>query len=120
VIDPRADLGRIERQQLFMRAAVDGALRRLQSSPFGSGDLIESVVDSVRIDAGLDPFEAADALRKAAEDGLRTYALPVVNVTVDGNAVLGLGDEADLLLAYFRGDSGPPDQFETTARTGSG
>ena len=105
--DPRADLGRIERQQLFMRAAVDGALRKLRSSPFGSSDTIQAVIDSVRIDEGLDPIKAGDALRNAAEEGLRTYALPVVNDVVDGNAVLRLGEDADLLLAYFRGSARP-------------
>jgi LCP family protein required for cell wall assembly len=115
--DPRADLGRIERQQLFMRAAVDGALRKLRSSPFGSSDTIQAVIDSVRIDEGLDPIKAGEALRNAAEEGLRTYALPVVNDTVDGNAVLQLGEDADLLLGYFRGSALAPPQFETTTET---
>ena len=67
VEDPRADLGRIERQQLFMRAAVDGALRKLRSSPFSSGDVISAVVDSVRIDDRLDPIEAGEALRQPCQ-----------------------------------------------------
>ena len=118
-IDPRSDLGRIERQQLFLRAAVDGALRKLQSSPFGSGDTIDAVVGSVRIDANLDALKAADALRNAAQEGIRTFALPVVNDTIDGNAVLRLGDGADALLAYFRGEAPAPVEFETTAATES-
>ncbi len=112
-LDPRADLGRIERQQLFMRAAVDGALRRLRSSPFGSGDVIEAVVDSVRIDDRLDPIKAGEALRQAAEEGLRTYSLPVVNDTVGDASVLRLGDGSEILLAYFRGDGPAPAEFET-------
>ena len=115
VKDPRADLGRIERQQLFMRAAVDGALRKLRSSPFSSGDVIEAVVDSVRINDRLDPIRAGDALRQAAEEGLRTYQLPVVNDTVGDAAVLRLGDGADAVLAYFRGDGPAPSEFETGA-----
>jgi LCP family protein required for cell wall assembly len=111
--DPRSDLGRIERQQVFLRAAIYGTLDRLQSSPFGAGDTIQAVVDSLRIDAGLDPIKAAEALRSALGQGLRTYALPVVNDTVGDAAVLKLGADADLLLAYFRGDSLPPLQFET-------
>ena len=112
-IDPRADLGRIERQQLFMRAAVDGALRKLQSSPFGSGDTIDAVIGSVRIDEGLDPIKAGATLRKAAEQELRTFALPVVNDTVGDAAVLRLGDGADLLLDYFSGKGPAPVEFET-------
>lgn len=113
VLDPRADLGRIERQQLFMRAAVDGALRRLRSSPFGSSDVIAAVVDSVRIDDRLDPIKAGEALRQAAEEGLRTYALPVVNDTVGDAAVLRLTDGAEQVLAYFRGEGPAPVDFET-------
>lgn len=113
VEDPRADLGRIERQQLFMRAAADGALRKLQSSPFGAGDVIDAVVDSVRIDDRLDPIEAAEALRQAAQSGLRTYRLPVVNDTVGDAAVLRLGDGSELVLAYFRGEGPAPVEYET-------
>ncbi len=113
-LDPRADLGRIERQQLFMRAAVDGALRKLRSSPFGSGDTIDAVIDSVRIDEQLDPIKAGEALRNAAEEGLRTFALPVVNDVVGDAAVLRLGQDAESLLAYFRGESLAPAEFETT------
>ena len=117
VIDPRSDLGRNERQQLFMRAAIDGSLRKLRSSPFGSGDTIQAVIDSVRIDAQLDPIKAGEALRNAAEEGMRTFALPVVNDVIDGNAVLRLGEGADRLLAYFRGETLAPAEFETTAAT---
>jgi LCP family protein required for cell wall assembly len=113
VEDPRADLGRIERQQLFMRAAVDGALRRLRSSPFGSGDVIQAVVDSVRIDDRLDPIKAGDALRQAAEAGLRTYRLPVVNDRVGDAAVLRLGDGSEEVLRYFRGQGPAPVEYET-------
>jgi LCP family protein required for cell wall assembly len=113
VEDPRADLGRIERQQLFMRAAVDGALRKLQSSPFGSGDVIQAVIDSVRIDDRLDPIRAGEALRQAAEEGLRTYRLPVVDDTVGDAAILRLGDGADAVLDYFRGVGPAPAEYET-------
>ncbi|NNE11739.1 MAG: hypothetical protein HKN41_05770 [Ilumatobacter sp.] len=113
VLDPRADLGRIERQQLFMRAAVDGALRKLQSSPFSSGDVIEAVVNSVRIDDRLDPIKAGEALRQAAEVGLRTYQLPVYSDTVGDASILRLGDGAEAVLAYFRGDGPAPTEFET-------
>lgn len=113
VLDPRSDLGRIERQQLFMRAAVDGALRQLRSSPFSSSDVIDAVVGSVRIDDRLDPVVAAEALREAVGKDLTTYALPVVNDTVGDAAVLRLGDGADELIGYFAGDLPAPAQFVT-------
>ncbi len=117
VKDPRGDLGRIERQQLFMRAAVEGALRQMRSSPFGSGDTIEAVVASVRIDDRLDPIKAGQALRSAAEEGLATYSLPVVNDTVGDAAVLRLGDGAETVLAYFRGEGPGPIEYQTGVTT---
>lgn len=117
VKDPRADLGRIERQQLFMRAAVDGALRTMRSSPFGSGDLIEAVIDSVRIDDRLDPIQAAEALRAAAEQGLTTFSLPVFNDTVGDASVLRLADGSDAVLDYFSGTAPAPTEFDTGSDT---
>jgi LCP family protein required for cell wall assembly len=118
VTDGRADLGRIERQQLFLRTAVDGALRKLQSSPFSAGETIQAVVDSVKIDGGLDPLHAAQVLRHAFEAGMRTYALPVYDDTVGDAAVLRLEDSAEPLLAYLRGTGPAPAEFDTSAVTG--
>lgn len=113
-LDPRADLGRIERQQFFIRSAVDGTLRKMESSPFGSGEVIDAVVSAVRIDDRLDPIRAGEALRSAVEEGLRTFGLPVVNDTVGDAAVLRLGEGAETVLAYFRGEGPAPVEFETT------
>jgi hypothetical protein len=76
--------------------------------------VIDAVVGAVRIDDRLDPIRAGEALRSAAEEGLRTFGLPVVNDTVGDAAVLQLGDGAETVLAYFRGEGPPPVEFETT------
>jgi LCP family protein required for cell wall assembly len=115
VTDPRADLGRIERQQLFMRAAVDGVLRKLRSSPFSSGDLVEAVAESVRIDGRLDPYDAAETLRAAVEEGMHTYRIPVTPAEISGNSVLELDGGSQEVLDYFRGRGQAPAEFETTA-----
>jgi LCP family protein required for cell wall assembly len=117
-VDPRADLGRVERQQLFMRAAVDNTLSKLRSSPFGSGDTIDAIVESVKIDDALDPIRAGDALRNAAEAGLRTYSLPVVPTEIGGAAVLELGRGSSTVLDYFRGNGPAPIEFETGVTEG--
>jgi LCP family protein required for cell wall assembly len=119
VRDGRADLGRIERQQFFIRSAVNGVLQKIQSSPFGSGEVIDAVIDAVRIDARLDPIQAGEALRSAVQESLRTFRLPVVNATKGDAAVLELGQGSESVLAYFRGDGPPPVEFETT-ETGPG
>ena len=50
VEDQRADLGRIERQQLFIRTAVTAMLQKIESDPFSIGDLIGAATSSVQID----------------------------------------------------------------------
>lgn len=114
--DGTADLGRIRRQQLFMRAAINGALVEWRSSPFSSSRLIDAVTASVRMDPAVDPIRAADSLRRAAEEDLVTYILPVRPVTIGGAAVLELESSADEILDYFRGIGpapDPPDADET-------
>jgi hypothetical protein len=108
----------VERQQLFMRAAVDITLSKLRSSPFGSGDTIDAIVESVKIDDALDPIRAGDALRNAAEAGLRTYSLPVVPTEIGGAAVLELGRGSSTVLDYFRGNGPAPTEFETGVTEG--
>jgi LCP family protein required for cell wall assembly len=106
--DPRSDLGRIERQQAFMQSIADSTIERLKSDPFVASELIEAASESVRMDPGLDPVAAAGTLRKAFSIGLNKYQLPVVGVTKNGNAVLVLGDGAEVILDYFRGIGPPP------------
>jgi LCP family protein required for cell wall assembly len=102
-MDGSADLGRMTRQQLFLRAAVNGALAEIRSSPFSSSRIIDSVTSSLRIDAGVDPVRAAESLRRAVEEDLATYTLPVRPTTIDGNSVLLLAEGSDAVLDYFRG-----------------
>jgi LCP family protein required for cell wall assembly len=107
--DSRApDLGRIARQQQFIRLAVDKLLRKVNRQPFSLGDLIGVATDSLRIDGDLDPFDAANALRAAAEEGLKTYTLPVVGAEHDGQSALDLDPAAQPILDYFRGVSPAP------------
>ncbi|HWL45693.1 MAG TPA: LCP family protein [Ilumatobacter sp.] len=116
--DGRADLGRIERQQSFLRAAIGGALRKIESDPFSTGDTLAAITDSVKIDDALEPIRAAQVLRQAFQAGLRTFALPVYNDTVGSAAVLRLSDNAEPLLDYLRGTGPAPDEFDTSADTG--
>ena len=106
--DGTADLGRIKRQQQFVDTALKAALNGVLSNPFTVGDVVRSGAGSVTVDDELDLVETAAALRPAASGGLQTYSLPVVGTTIDGKSVLLLGDGADALLAYFRGEAAAP------------
>lgn len=112
--DQSADLGRIERQQAFIRTAVGGLLAEVRSDPFALGDLIGAATKSVRIDDATDPVQAAEALRAAAEVGLTTYTLPVDGAEIDGKSVVVLTDGAQGVLDYFRGVGPPPPAPSTT------
>lgn len=106
--DPTSDLGRSERQRLFVNACLQEAFAQLKEDPFRAGELVGAIGDAVRIDEDLDPIEAGSSLRTAVDGGLQSYALPVVGKTVDGAAVLLLGDGADAVLNYFRGTGPAP------------
>lgn len=101
--DGRADLGRIERQQHFIRQTAEATLQSVQSDPFLASTLLDAGAAAMRVDPGLDLLAAAGTLRKAFSTSLTTYQLPVVGVTRNGNAVLDLAEGADVILDYFRG-----------------
>jgi LCP family protein required for cell wall assembly len=108
--DPTADLGRITRQQLFMRKAMDKA------STLGLGDItrINRLIDvgtkNVKFDDGLKTTELVGLIRKFSEtrgEGMTTYSLPGQPFeTTDGASVLALdAAAAQPILDIFRGAS---------------
>ncbi len=103
--DPTADIGRVLRQQNFLRVAVDEALQQLQADPSVARELLDAASDSLLLDPNLDPIAAAGTLRKAFGSGLTTYTLQSEGATIDGNSVLLLLDtpENTEVLNYFRG-----------------
>ncbi len=102
--DPRSDLGRIDRQQAFIVSAVSKAVGRLGENPFVIDDLLAAAQQSVTVDGGLDLFAIAKRFGDLVGQQLFTLQVPVVNETIDGNAVLLLDDDgADPILDYFRG-----------------
>lgn len=113
--DPRGDLGRIERQQILVLAAVDQALINLQSSPFRLGVMMRAVTVSIRVDQNLNVRQAIDVLRRAVAGGVRTFALPVDDAKIGTNQVLVLASGSADVLAYFRGVGPLPVASETSA-----
>ncbi len=107
-VDGTADIGRTKRQQRFVNTALQTALARVKANPFEAGEVIASSTSAIRLDDETDVLAAGASLRTAVSDGLATYSLPVYGDTIDGNAVLLLGDGADAVLAYFRGDGPAP------------
>jgi LCP family protein required for cell wall assembly len=106
--DGTGDLGRITRQQVFLRRAVDQVAALGVTDALTLNRLLDVGVDSVTLDGGLGLGQLRDlAARFADVDGeaVRSHALPVYGFrTSGGAAVLGLEEaEAQDELNVFRG-----------------
>ena len=88
--DPRGDLGRIERQQDFIRRTLRKAFRAGARDPVTLNKLVGAGVDNVEVDAGLstkDIRRLALAFRSLDPGSVETVALPVEDYTSPGGAV---------------------------------
>lgn len=106
--DPTADLGRITRQQRFLRQTFRQSVAKVGVNPVALDRLLSSVLATVTVD---DTFERAEMLRLARRlrtvnpDNVLTYVLPVFNDTSpDKRSILRLSQvEATDLLNLFNG-----------------
>jgi LCP family protein required for cell wall assembly len=109
VSDPSADLGRINRQQVFMRRVIDQASTQTKGFDLRTmNSLLSSTTDNLKVDSGLDLGQMIKLARKFRDfhgDQLRTHTLPVYpDETAGGAAVLKLDDTlAQPILDVFRG-----------------
>jgi LCP family protein required for cell wall assembly len=106
--DPTADLGRITRQQIFIRRAMSKALSKGVTNPVTLNNLVGVAVDNV----GLDPaLGASDIISLGKRFGsfnpetLVSYTVPSVSKrTAEGAAVQEMVElQAEPLLNIFRG-----------------
>lgn len=80
--DPTSDIGRIERQNLIISAALDKA--KSTYNPFRLNTLLTSVVHDFSKDNGLTPddlFSLAERYHAFSGSALQTYTLPTVGAT---------------------------------------
>ena len=106
--DPSGDLGRITRQQEFIRRAIGKAVSKGLSNPATLNSLVDVAVDNVGLDPTLTVRDILGLGRRFAEfdaDTLKTYSLPTTPFrTSAGAAVLALEErEAEPTLNIFRG-----------------
>lgn len=110
VSDPTGDLGRISRQQVFIRRAM------AKVSTLGIGDintlrrLVGVGVDAVKIDSALSTQDMIDLARKFSgfsSQQLVTHRLPTTDHKTDGGAEVELLDTAaaEPMLQIFRGNT---------------
>ncbi len=113
-LDGTSDLGRISRQQDFIKRVLRGAIKKGARNPRTLANLINTGVDNIRLDQGTtagDLIALGQAFRSFDPNALQTYNLPVSDAVRGGAAVLDLQTGgAEPILAKFRG----------TGATGSG
>lgn len=117
--DGTGDLGRISRQQLFLRRIIDRARSKGVSNPLTLKRLVDAGVSNVTIDHSLSVSDLlALGQRFAAFDSsaLQTYTLPNTPRTTDGGAQIVELDRAAAgpVLDLFR-----PGPAQSTNPTGS-
>ncbi len=105
--DPTGDLGRINRQQDFVRRALRDAISRGLTNPAKVNRLINVGINHVTIDdrVGVDDIRRlAGHFRNLTPDRLESHTLPVDNARVGGASVLRLrAGEAQPIFDIFRG-----------------
>lgn len=125
--DLSSDLGRIARQQDFLRRTLTAALKQNVLRPKIITSLYASYRDDLVIDTGLTidkMIEFVGVIRKVTASGIRTYQIEATGKTIGGAAVLIWHKDSDnmqAILNIFRGTApladAPEQQFETTSTT---
>jgi LCP family protein required for cell wall assembly len=98
------DIGRIQRQQEFLRMALQKALAAGSSNPIAANELINAALDNIKIDDGLDILGLANRLRKLGSGGIKTWTMPATNGTEGDQSVLHINTEqAQPIIDFFKG-----------------
>jgi len=127
VEDLRSDIGRIARQQDFIRRALTRAIDRGARNPGTLDQLIDVGLSGITVDSELtadDIFDLGTRFRSFDPDSLTTYSLEGTPDTVGEAQILRLveGPETDAVLSLFRGGTGAlaPSSVQVTVRNGTG
>jgi LCP family protein required for cell wall assembly len=124
VTDGTSDLGRISRQQDFLRRTVSRLLAKGAFDPDVAGGIIDTVSEFIVTDPGLTPrkmLEFAGVMSRVDPTQITTYQIEARNATIQGNSVLIPtldGDNMRSIISVFQGAAtltDAPDQvFDTT------
>ena len=127
--DGTSDLGRISRQQDFIRRTVDSLLAAGAFNPAVIRALIQTSDDYVVLDSNLSinkQLEFAGVLQGIDPAAITTYQIEARGSTIQGQSVLVPqtgGSNMRAVFAVFRGDAtladAPEQVFETTTTTAS-
>ena len=126
-LDPSSDLGRIARQQDFLRRTLTAALKNGILKPKTISALYASYRDDVVVDLDMTidkMIEFVGVVKKVDPANIRTYQIEATNKTINGNAVLiwhKNSKNMQAILDIFRGAAplaeAPEQEFESTTTT---
>ncbi len=102
-VDGRADLGRIERQQIFFETAISRAMSQVLANPFRAGGVVAAAVDSLLVDEATDLIEMGNAIRPIASGGIVRVPIPVYVDSVRDKSILRLAEGSPAILEYLSG-----------------
>ncbi len=107
VSDPYADLGRVSRQQDFIKRVIRRAISKGARNPRTLARMLDAGTKNLVLDEVTKPQDLIDlgkAFRSFDPETLKTYSLPVTDSVRGGAAVLDLVEgEAQQYLDLFRG-----------------
>jgi polyisoprenyl-teichoic acid--peptidoglycan teichoic acid transferase len=112
--DPTADLGRIQRQQVFMQALANRAIERATSNPLRANGLVDDALAHAVVDDELGLAEAVrlvQAMREldpADPTGSTRLTIPTRSGRVGEASVLFVEPGAEEVFARLRGPVAPP------------
>lgn len=126
--DRTADLGRITRQQIFIRSAISKAVSKGLTNPLTLNELVSAGVENVRLDEHLDAGDLVDLGRQFANFDAKElvgYSLPSERYRTSAGAdvQLPLMRQAEPILNIFRGlpaGTISPQSIELTVLNGTG
>ena len=120
--DPSSDLGRIQRQQYFLRTLAQQTLHAAASAPWSANGLLDSMLDNLQRDPrlGLSSLRAlAYAFHRVG--GVETHTLPVNRQFINGQDALVIDTaKAAPLLTRLRGIGNPAGAQSTSASVDAG
>ena len=131
--DPAADLGRIRRQQYFMRSLAQEAIHSGARNPLKLHGIMNKTADHIALDDEIgmsDLLKLADRFRTEDPSALEMITVPTHPDTIDGQSVLVLNEaEALPIFERLRSDTSttttaapavPPAEVSVAVRNGSG
>ena len=122
--DPTGDLGRISRQQEFIRKVIRRAIDKGARNPAVLNDLINAGTSALHLDPTITPADLIDIGNRFKDfnpDTLETYSVPVAGANKGGGSVLLMkAAEAEPILSIFRGvDANANDSILVVVQNGT-